>query len=92
MSKQNIADMTLAADGGTFTDGAGHSHFIEGYGASENSSLDLDPRIDLTKPIWSQSEQLRVQDEADESATAILEVLKPHLTKDDDPALWGCVL
>jgi hypothetical protein len=59
---------------------------------AEPQTLDIDPRIDLCKPIWAQSQQLWLQDEAEESATSILEALKPHLTQDDDPALWASVL
>jgi len=62
MSNQNIANVTLVAGGGVFTDDAGQTHFIKGYGAGKNRPLDLDPRIDLTQPIWEQVQKLAQQD------------------------------
>jgi hypothetical protein len=54
--------------------------------------LDLDPRIDLTAPIYEQAEKLRALDDANKSASAMFESIKPHLVADDDPALWRLVL
>ena len=54
--------------------------------------LDLDPRIDLTAPIYEQAQKLRAQDKAEDSAMAMLKFIKPHLTADDDPGLWKLVL
>jgi hypothetical protein len=62
MSNQNMADVTLVAGGGVFTDDTGETHFIKGYGAGRNKPLDLDPRIDLTQPIWEQVQKLAQQD------------------------------
>ena len=62
MSEQNMANVTLIAGGGIFTDDAGQTHFIKGYGAGRNKPLDLDPRIDLTQPIWEQVQKLNQQD------------------------------
>jgi hypothetical protein len=55
-------------------------------------ALDIDPRIDLTKPIWEQATKLSAIDEVDEQAELILEHLKPHFTASDDPFLWLEVL
>jgi hypothetical protein len=54
--------------------------------------LNLDPRIDLTGPIYEQAEKLRVCDAAEESSAAMIESLKPHLTAHDDASLWKFVL
>ncbi len=62
MSNQNMANVTLVSGGGVFTDEAGQTHFIKGYGAGRNSPLDLDPRIDLTQPIWEQVQKFAQQD------------------------------
>jgi len=55
-------------------------------------SLDVDPRIDLTKPIWNQAQHLRAADDAEECAEIIVQTLKSQFTKDDDAGLWACVL
>ncbi len=62
MGDQNMAEVTLVAGGGIFTDAAGQTHFIKGYGAGRNKQLDLDPRIDLTLPIWEQVQKLAEHD------------------------------
>jgi hypothetical protein len=62
MGDQNMAEVTLVAGGGIFTDAAGQTHFIKGYGAGHNKQLDLDPRIDLTLPIWEQVQKLAEHD------------------------------
>jgi hypothetical protein len=54
--------------------------------------LNLDPRIDLTAPIYEQAERLRVLDAAEDSSATMIEVLKTHLTTDDDPTLWKLTL
>jgi hypothetical protein len=64
MSIQKMAEVTLVDGGGVFTDDAGHNHFIKGYGAGREKKLDLDPRIDLTQPIWEQVQKLEQQDAA----------------------------
>ena len=62
MSDEDMAEVTLVEGGGEFTDSSGHTHFIHGYGAGRNRPLDLDSRIDLTKPIWEQVQKLSQQD------------------------------
>jgi hypothetical protein len=62
MSDSTMAEVTLVAGGGIFTDAAGQTHFIKGYGAGRDSRLDLDPRIDLTRPIWEQVQKLAEHD------------------------------
>jgi hypothetical protein len=57
MSKQ-MAQVTLVEGGGVFLDADGKSHFIKGYGQGQSSRLDLDPRVDLTRPIWEQVQKL----------------------------------
>jgi hypothetical protein len=67
MSDQQMAEVILVEGGGIFTDADGTTHFIKGYGAGDAKLLDLDPRIDLTAPIWEQVQKLRAQDAAIES-------------------------
>jgi hypothetical protein len=54
--------------------------------------LDLDPRIDLTAPIYDQAQKLRAREAAEDSSLALLESLRLNLTADDDPALWVLIL
>jgi len=58
MSNPKMAEVTLVDGGGIFTDDDGQIHFIKGYGSGLTKELDLDPRIDLTKPIWEQVQRL----------------------------------
>jgi hypothetical protein len=44
------------------SDASGTSFLIKGRG--DRPTLDLDPRIDLTKPIWEQAQKLAVKDRA----------------------------
>ncbi len=68
MSDQQMAEVTLVEGGGIFTDTDGQTHFIKGYGAGRGKmELDLDPRIDLTAPIWEQVLKLRELDAATEN-------------------------
>lgn len=62
MSKPQMAEVTLVEGGGIFKDANGETHFIKGYGSGLTKELDLDPRIDLTAPIWEQVQRLRKQD------------------------------
>jgi hypothetical protein len=62
MSNPKMAEVTLVDGGGIFTDDDGQIHFIKGYGSGLTKELDLDPRIDLTAPIWEQVQRLRKQD------------------------------
>ncbi len=57
-----MACVTLVAGGGIFTDDEGQTHFIAGYGSGKDRPLDLDPRIDLTHPIWEQVQRLARKD------------------------------
>jgi len=67
MSDQDLAEVTLVAGGGVFTDADGQTHFIKGYGAGRDRKLDLDPRIDLTRPIWEQVQKLEEHDSQHEN-------------------------
>jgi len=68
MSDQKMAKVTLVEGGGIFKDTSGETHFIKGYGFGRGKQLlDLDPRIDLTAPIWEQVQKLREQDAATEN-------------------------
>lgn len=67
MSDQQMAEVTLVEGGGIFTDAEGQTHFIKGYGSGLSNELDLDPRIDLTRPIWEQVQKLHEQDAEIES-------------------------
>jgi hypothetical protein len=68
MSNPKMAEVTLVEGGGVFTDDDGQTHFIKGYGFGRGKQeLDLDPRIDLTAPIWEQVQKLREQDAAAEN-------------------------
>lgn len=58
MSASQNVEVTLVEGGGIFTDANGQQHFIKGYGQGRIHHLDLDPRIDLTRPIWQQAEKL----------------------------------
>jgi len=62
MSDQQMAEVTLVEGGGIFKDNNGETHFIKGYGSGLTKELDLDPRIDLTAPIWEQVQKLRKLD------------------------------
>jgi len=44
------------------SDEAGTSFTFKGRG--DRPTLDVDPRIDLTKPIWEQAQKLAVKDRA----------------------------
>jgi hypothetical protein len=67
MSDQHMAEVTLVAGGGVFTDDAGQTHFIKGYGEGRGKPLDLDPRVDLTRPIWEQVQKLAEQESSFEN-------------------------
>ena len=41
------------------------SDFMKAYQAGRPLALDLDPRIDLTKPIFAQVQKLRARDRAE---------------------------
>jgi hypothetical protein len=44
---------------------------IHGYGSMKDTPLDLDPRIDLTKPIYEQAVKLWKEDEERERKAVI---------------------
>jgi hypothetical protein len=48
----------------------GQEFKIRGYGSMKDKPLDLDPRIDLTKPIYEQAMKLWKEDEERESRLA----------------------
>jgi hypothetical protein len=48
----------------------GREYRLRGYGWAKDSPLDLDPRIDLTKPIYEQAMKLWALDEAQERKEA----------------------
>jgi len=48
----------------------GREYKLRGYGWAKDNPLDLDPRIDLTKPIYEQAMKLWAQDEEEERRQA----------------------
>ena len=50
----------------TVTDPTGKSYTLHGFGAGKGT-LDLDPRIDLTKPIYAQARRLHALDKKSEA-------------------------
>jgi hypothetical protein len=62
MNNQQMAEVTLVDGGGVFTDASGQTHFIKGYGEGRAKHLELDPRIDLTLPVWEQAQKLAEQE------------------------------
>jgi hypothetical protein len=66
--------------------------FLDEAEKASTLPIDLDPRIDFTKPVFEQAEALRAQDDAEFRADAIFESLKPKLIDNDDPDLWQAVL
>jgi hypothetical protein len=40
----------------------GKEYVLHGFGWGKEFPLDIDPRIDLTKPIWEQVQRLAAQD------------------------------
>lgn len=40
----------------------GKEYVLHGFGWGKDYPLDIDPRIDLTKPIWEQVQRLAAQD------------------------------
>lgn len=63
-----------------------------GSGDEHKMQLELDPRLNLTKPIYEQFERFRAGDAADESAAAMLSAIEPHFTADDEPGAWKLTL
>jgi hypothetical protein len=45
------------------TDENGVEYKLHGFGAGNLRKLDIDPRIDLTKPIWEQVQRLARKDQ-----------------------------
>jgi hypothetical protein len=63
MSDEKMGSVRLVDGGGVLIDDEGNEHFLRGYGAGlHRPPLDLDPRIDLTKPIWEQVQRLERKD------------------------------
>jgi hypothetical protein len=48
----------------------GREYKLRGYGCMKDTPLDLDPRIDLTKPIYEQAMKLWAQDAEEERRQA----------------------
>jgi hypothetical protein len=48
------------------SDGEGNEYQLHGYGSMKDCMPDLDPRIDLTAPIWEQVQNLAAKDRATE--------------------------
>ncbi len=57
--------VTLVGNDRVYTDESGQSFTIKGR--SSNVPLDIDPRIDLTKPIYDQVMKLMAKDRATEA-------------------------
>jgi hypothetical protein len=53
------------------SDELGQQYKVQGYGSMKDLPLDLDPRIDLTQPIYDQAKQLAAEDEQHEGEEAI---------------------
>jgi hypothetical protein len=66
MQTNQLAPIRFTEDGGFFTDEQGNEHFIRGYGVGRHNPPDLDPRIDLCKPIWEQVQRLARKDQREE--------------------------
>ncbi len=49
----------------TIADAQERSDFMKAYEAGRPLALDLDPRIDLTKPIFAQAQKLQAKDRAE---------------------------
>ena len=49
----------------TVADAQEPSDFMKAYQAGRPLALDLDPRIDLTKPIFAQAQKLQARDRAE---------------------------
>jgi hypothetical protein len=73
------------------TDEAGESYTFPAP-SHDPVLLDIDPRIDLTKPIYEQAQRLWAIDQIEESAAVLMESIGPHLTAEDDAAIWQEVL
>ena len=56
--------MTVTGTDLTVTDEAGNTYTMHGFGAGKGVMNDIDPRIDLTKPIYEQVFKLRKLDAA----------------------------
>ena len=67
MADQKNGVVKLVEGGGILVDEKGNELFLKGYGAGLNRPpLNLDPRIDLTKPIWEQVERLERKDKRED--------------------------
>ena len=53
-----------------YTDESGASYMLPGYAVETGIELDIDPRIDLTQPIWEQVKRLDAEDRRAAEATA----------------------
>ena len=55
---------TRVGDDMVYTDESGVSYTIPGYAIKTGLPIDIDPRIDLTKPIYEQVMKLQAKDKA----------------------------
>jgi hypothetical protein len=63
MKAEQLAPVRFADDGGFIIGEDGKEKFIRGYGAGRHNLPVLDPRIDLTRPIWEQVQRLARKDQ-----------------------------
>jgi len=56
--------MTRVGDDMVVSDESGASYTIPGYAIKSGSPIEIDPRIDLTKPIYEQVMKLQAKDKA----------------------------
>lgn len=61
---------TRVGDDMVYTDESGASYMLPGYAVETGIELDIDPRIDLTQPIWEQVKRLDAEDRRVAEATA----------------------
>jgi hypothetical protein len=55
---------TQVGDDMVYTDESGASYTLPGYAVKRGIGIELDPRIDLTKPIYEQAAKLDAKDKA----------------------------
>ena len=55
---------TRVGDDMVYTDESGQSYVLPGYAVKRGMGIELDPRIDLTKPIYDQVAKLDAKDKA----------------------------
>jgi len=58
MPAKKTIPKTASAPKHIVVDENGKEYVLHGFGWAKDSPLDIDPRIDLTKPIWEQVQRL----------------------------------